>query len=846
MKKIFYFLVISFSIVTLGLVILVFLLDYSKVSNQILNSILANEKLFLSSDPVVKKFPFPKIYINDLSVENKFIIKKVKIYFSPLSLITLNPKVSHLLIQDASLIVDDSKFINKINWIKEFKELIPKGYDVQVENIYFISSNNNVLHKVNKLSTRFNNGRYEVKGIIDDNDSIESTIYFNDGQQETNFTLSSTYYSLEFSGLLKQQKIQEGRCKILIKNLANYINNYYYDLDFIFTKIKSNESVMLTFDINFTDELMLVKNLNISSDSMNAKGEFSFSRNNNISNIINLEFSKLSVDSLFAGMSFNNLVDSKQKTLIKFPSTNNSILITAKKVMLHKEELTDVSFIGSIENSIMTLKNFTGKINSGGFFQLYGEVKQNQYRSYFEGKAYLTHSNFNDLLSKLDLENLAVKEVQPICFKSDIKLTPIDYQLQNIKLQLADAKIQGRAYIKAIGDLPRITTQLILMEINLDKSDYPLISLLLKYIKSLNSEIKEQNYLTKFVPINTISYTGDFSLNFRSIILKDQDQPSKLNLVMNVIPGQVSIYNFFYANKEDSLIGNGTVFANTLKPKLDIVISEGEIHLDNKRYDELFQEAREIIEKLKYKKLEISLDAKLQKFLYKDTLIRDIIAKLASKTSFIDISEIRATINDAEFIAKGSILPSPLSTTLVYAYNSFYLPVFSFILGDNLQIPKGFASVRGTFTTNGNSLKDMRDNIYISSEFVAKDVEIVNLSVDGLIAKITQSNYQNSDLVQDIEIATSTGATIFRNIEGKFQFSKDILQFDDCKLNTKILSGDGKAVIKLAEKTFDFNSNLNINDTLDMESINNKFNQKLNLRIYGTYKVPIKVIQFLP
>ncbi|KJV56345.1 asmA family protein [Orientia chuto str. Dubai] len=844
MKKKLYFSAI-FLLLFICLILIIYLFNYNKLSKHVQQLVLSNKKLSFNTKLVAKKFPIPQISVDNLSVDNKnFLIKKVKIYFSPLSLLTFQPKVSHLVIEDANITIGRSRFDYMINLIDSIYEFLPGRYDIQMMNVNCINLHKNITHTVNALTASLVNDQYLIQGVLDDIHRVKGTLPC-DSQQEINLEFSSENYSLIFKGSLNEHQLPVGSCRLLIKDLSHFINSYYYDIDSILNKFNTNEQVELIFDTNIIDQMVSIKNLKINSASIEAVGSITHFNNPQTADIINITFSKLALNQLFFGRNSDNIVNFQgKKNIIKLSTDNSDITITAKNVLICEEKLTNISFISKVRDQIMNIHDFSGTISSGGSFKIAGKVKQNQYRSLFEGKIRLEHNNINNLLSLLNFKNIAVNEVQSLLFESNIRSTIIDHQLYDINMQIGSAKIQGSMYNKLVGsNLSRVFARLTLFDFDLNKSNYPLISSLLEYYQSLSTGIEKQDYVMKFVPLNTINYNACLNLNFKSITFQNQEKPSKLFILAYLFPGQINIDNFYYRNGKNNLIGKVSFHTKDIKPKINVTIDQGELYLNNENNsNQIFNNIKKLIDKLKYQKVVVNLNANLQKLLYNNKLIQDLAAKLAVQSQIIEVKDFNAHIDNSEFKAKGGILMSPLSTTLVYAYNSFHIPTFSFSLQNNATfLPQGLASMQGTITTNGENLTELINNLNVTAKFIAKDIEINNMSLDYLIDKVTHNNYIYDNLQQDINIATDHGKTIFQTVEGDFQFNKGVLQFSKYKLNTEQLNGEGTGVVMLDQKKLEFNSYFKINSTKDR---NNLSNQKLHLKFYGDYHKPVKTIQF--
>ncbi|QES96360.1 AsmA family protein [Orientia tsutsugamushi] len=839
-KKIYFF--TTALLLFIGSILSIYLFNYNRLSKQVEQFVLSNKKLSFNTNLELKNFPVPQVCVDNLSVDNKhFLIKKVKIYFSPLSLLIFQPVISHLVIEDANIMIDRRRFDYMINLIDSIYEILPGSYDIQMKNVNCINSNNNIIRTVNELSANLVNDHYQIQGVFDGIHKVKGVLPC-ENQQEINLDFSSVNYAFTFKGVLNKHQLPVGNCKLLVKDLSSFINSYYYDIDSILTKFNTNEHVEIIFDTEITDQMMSIKNLKINSDSIEAVGTLTFFNDTHTADVISIAFNKLIMNQLFSGNGSSNIAGFQSKKTISIPTTDSNIAITAKEVIIYDEKFTNISFVSEVRDQIMNISNFSGVINSGGNFQMVGTVKQNQYRSLFEGQVKLEHRNINDLLSLLNLKNIAVNEVQPMLFESNVRSTIIDHQLYDINMQIGKARVQGSMYNKSIGNnLSRIYTRLTLFDFNFNKSNYPLISSLLEYYQSLGTGIEEHNYLMKFVPLNTINYNACFFLNFKSVTFKGRETPNKLAVLVYLSPGQINIDNFYYGDEKNHLIGKASLYTKDIKPRIDIAIDKGELHL-NTDNSWLFDNMKKIINKLKYNKVVVNLNTNLQKFSYNDKLIQDFISKFSVQDSIVHVKDINCRIDNGEFQAKGSILMSPLAMTLVYAYNSFYIPTFSFILQDKESfLPKGFASMQGTITTNGENLADIMNNFNVTAKFVAKDIEITDISLDYLIDRVTQNNYVYDNLKKDINIAANHGKTIFQTVEGDFKLHKNAWQFSNYKLNTKQLNGEGTGLVRLDQSKLEFNSYLNINST---KNRNNLSNQKLYLKVNGSYDKPIKTIQF--
>lgn len=811
------------------------MIDY----NAAYKNFLTNLKLEFTPENISKiqihKFPIPYLQIESIKQDGKMELQDLEIKFSLLSLIKFKPEISSLKINTLKLHIlnDDFSIVNHDKLIADLINKDDTKISVNVSNLILLDRNNTanliikgfeILESSNFKGTFVDIG--EFTGSFTKN-ANKVNFQFNLGNEDYNFYLSESY---------KDSKLSQGSIKAQIKNLPNLIQHGSPEISSIFSKMNQKEIIEIKFDIIPSDSSLTFENLSMVSNSINSTGSVIINKASNIPNIINLNFSKIDTNSLLDPQRSSSIREYKTTNRFTFADKLLQTNISIDKVLLKdRESLNNVKILSTLELGKFFIKDFSGKIDSGGEFRLSGEISQNDFRSVFTGAINLQHSNLNNILTSFGYQKSKVERVTPFTLSSDLKITLIDMYLQNILLKTDNVKMTGNISSKFIGSTPRIQTSLEFSSIDLAKPDYPIISPVLAFAKSLTKDMKDNQYLSKFVPIRSLEYIGNFNITFNDLVYNDSTL-GKVNLLMNVSPGQVRINNLYINNGIDYLSTNISLQATGLKPTLDVVINDGSLHVDFLNPQSLLSARNALVNEFRVDKVLFKLDCSLSKIYQNNLEFSNIRFSTENDNILFKITNLEANVLSGNLKAEGSILLEPNTWNFVYALNSFSLEDLSNNLPRGLLNTVGVGSINGLFSTNGDSLEKILYNLYSKSSILLKNTKINNFSIDDFTKYVVSTDYNNEDFQTNLTNGLLTGQTAILNLETNAELSKGIVTLKDLNFKTESTSCAAAASINIYNFGINAASIFSFYPLDKISRVSNKNSEplKLGLKLAGT------------
>lgn len=492
----------------------------------------------------------------------------------------------------------------------------------------------------------------------------------------------------------------------------------------------------------------------------------------------------------------------------------------------------------------MAVKDFSAQIQSGGNFQLTGNVTQNSVRSIFEGRIYLQHKSLSKILDAIGYKQIDSTQPAPFTLQSNLKLTLIDVYLQNLLIKTGNTTVTGDITTSFIGSMPHIMANLEMSSLDLTRPGFPIISPMINFIKSLTTEMQSETYFTKYIPIRTIQYFGHFDVTINDMIIGDRHF-GKVDLVAAVAPGNIEITNFDLRKDDVYLNLSAKLLAGKIKPQLDIKIRDGAFVIDPVTPSTLLTLRNKLLNEFDFNKLELKLQAALSKLTQGKLILQNLKLELANNNTLFNISNLEAEMLGGKLKAAGSILLDPYTLSFAYALNSINLAQLSMLLPKGFLDNYGGLSINGQFTTNGDTLERLLYNLTNESAFIIQNAKIDNLSLDTLVEKVNAKAYTSDSLKDDLAIASSQGQTEIAKLHGNLQLNKGIAILKDILFNTKYISGAASLAVNIYNYGLTLNSILSfyINEEEKIKDEDKKILPvKLQLNAKGTIFNPIKTI----
>lgn len=864
-------LVLAFLIVALFSI--VFFVDYNLAfKNYLSNSTLKIDPTNVSKITVYK-FPIPYITIDNIKKENTLDLQNIELKFSLISLIKFKPKIKALKISKANINLAhvDCSVTNHDLFIANLITNDAFNVNMEIDSLYFLTQNNTIVTRINDFALYKSDNKlneHHFQGNIVNLGNFSGS-FDKDKDNVVNFKLDivNNYYNLKLSEHYKDAKLSYGKGELKIIDFSVFMTNYFSDFSGIFKKIKTDEIVEVKYDlIPLKDDLQL-KNLTINSDSISGKGKVDISKNDDVSSVITLDFSNIDIKSLvnpkdISQIDIKSLVNSNninqvqsgksfssKYSKIKFPSLIDSNLvninISIDKVILNNtESLNKVKFISNVEGNVFSIKDFSGLIESGGGFKVSGNVTDNSFRKVFDGNIYLKHGNLNQVLDIVGYQNASVETITPFILSSDLKFTLIDLYLYNLLLRTNKAKITGAISSKFIGSTPRIGVFLDFSSLDIGTTEYPIISPIIGFAKSLIEDMKTKEYLNKFIPIRTLLYLGNFDLTFNDLMFNSKPI-GQLTLSANLSQNNIKIDNLDINSGPHFLFTSWNLETNGIKPKLNIKISDGALNVNFLTPSSWLDLRNKLYNDFSLDKVLVKLDCNMSTLYQNDIKLDNLKFSLNNDSTLLNIANLDVGIFSGNLKGSGSILLEPHTVNFAYALNSIDLTNLSNALPKGLIEGGGNASINGMFTTTGDTLPKLLYNFYTRSTLIAKNLKVQRFGIDTFIEKIASKTYDLQNIKTDLKNSINKGTTDISTLNTNIEITKGILSLKDMTFQTKYISAAAAAGINIYDFSVNWVSIFSfypVGKMVTQNSKNSKDIVKIGLKATGSMFDPQKTV----
>ncbi len=835
--------VVSIAILTTLFYVLLMLPDYKQLYQNFYKSIKIDFHPQDLGHLQVKKFPWPVLKVDNLNEQEKVELKGLAIHFSFLSILKLKPEVKTVNIQNAKIYLPESVF-NLANHEQLIGELIQRNVidvDVNIDELTIINSTNKHKIVIKNFSLDPDEANSTFAGELLNIGKFAGSFKIETNKVDFKFNLSNPHYILDLNETYQNFVLSGGKAQLKLQNMAHFVNDNLPELSSMWDSNLSFEPVDITFDISMQDESITLSDLKFDSNWLKGSGSLLLNKNSNEPLKLDLRLSQIDLSS---SKKNNNNNFNKFKSSNYFSSFMRGIIaeIVVDQVLLaNGKKINDVKFISGTSKDSILVKNFSGKIASGGYFAIDGEITHNNFRSLFNGKLNLQHQDINILLQTMGIDSFN-KTPSPFSLMTDLKCSLIDLYFSNMILKTNDAQLTGIVSAKLIGSTPRFSGFLNFSGLDLDKFNYPVISPLYAYAKSLFQNMKSKDYINKFIPIRTLSYLGNFDITFNDLNI-DKFKFDNINLLLAIKDDQIALNNLYLNNGVDYVNLDANLNVKNIKPKLDIKINNAVLPIESISPSTLLALRNNILDNYSLDKINLSWDFNIAKIYNKDFAIEKIKFTGENDNILLLISNFNANFLGGEFKGQGSILLDPYTINFAYALNSLDLSKLSSALPKNMLNVDGAASFNGMFTTNGDSLEKQLYNLYSKSNLVVKDLKLKNISIDNFIENINTVNYDFKQLPNDMKTALLTGETQISSLKGDLELASGITTIKDAKFQTNYSSGIAAGSFNIYDFNINFLSSLTFY-TIEKSLGRNYENRniaKMGIKFTGSIFQPKKV-----
>lgn len=813
MKRAFLYLFVIASLLVTIFLAGVFSIDDRKL----LEGFLKDAKITqTASDKVhykVKRFPEICLIIDHIRQDNKIELQNTVIKFSPLSVLKFDYKVSEIMIDQARLYLSNDN-VNLLEHDEFIGELIGQdriNISAKIAKLIFVESDNDIPFTIDNFIINGGNDRLSdavlnFSGKTGETGSIQGVLSKNGELARLDLTISNNDYKLQLEEEYQQAVLKKGKLAVITSDFAENLAQTGLEFTNLFEKFNGNEEVEVNLDIEKTDKALNLKNIVISSPSIEGKGDIELGKNKNDPDIIKLDFSRIDLDKFARS---KNLVANSNKGSAAISSFNMLRKPIIANISASQVKLSNTNVIGNLvfsaqtKNGALIIDNFSGMLNKDGQFKVTGHVSQNAFRTIFQGQIALAHNDLNDLVEIVGNKTLRSENKIPYSLVADAKLSPVDISLQNLHLKTEETDITGGVLVKFIGNSPRTNAHLKFTRINLDKKNFPVFRHMYDSAMDLASGSKKDNYLNKFIPLRKISSTCSYDIVFDQLILNNTVYKN-FSFNLGLSPGRITLDNLSLDDDRNSLEASLDLIASEVKPVLGIVIHSGNVKTDFISPSRLLALRKNVLENVALDKIALNMNFVLNKVDNQGFTLGRVIFKAKNTNNLLEINNFEADVLGGRISCSGSILLEPLTANFVYALNSARMSEIANALPTGILNNAGFLGINGMFSTNGNTSEELLYNLYTKSGILAKDILIRKFGIDNLVETVNKMPYDVKNLQDDVKKALLTGETEIGELKASVELSKGIFNLPQIDFKTKYTSGTASANFNL----YNFNLNL--------------------------------------
>ncbi len=810
MKKLFISLLVIIAVASSLVIASVAITDYEKVYQEFVKSTRADINSIKASNFKINKFPTPYLVIDEIDQEGKVKLINVEIHFSFLSLLQFSPKITSLTIGEAKLYLshDDVNFLSHDEFISELINKDALAVEAKIGKLTFIESDNDIPLEIEDFVFVSGSERTSFSGKIDDLGSLEGDFIKSGEDIKFSLFLEDKFHSLNVTENYKNAVIQDGKVEIKTTNLSSRIAKLIPDINELTDGISSSEEVEITFDIVPAQNFVGIKNLSISSDSLEGSGEMNLSKDTKSQSDIKISFSKIDLVSWRKAKSVESSdSDIKYGVNSRFDFNKNRLKaqISLKHVKLDEDNtISDVSAKLAIEGGKLYIQDLSGDLDKDGKFKITGIVTQNSFRSLFNGKVYLTHKDLNDMAEFFGGKEIRTTNQIPFALSSDVKLSSVDISLQNLLIKTNSTDVMGNLSTKFIGKSMHTNANIRFTSIDADKGDFPAISQALSYAASLAEGMREENYLSKFIPIRKIDSIGNYDITFDRLNTGGK-QYENVNFSLGVSPGKVSLEQLYIQDGDDWVDTSITLIAQGIRPMITVLIHNGSVGVNFLSANGMLNLRRKLLEEYDLSKIDVLMNFAMKRIYEGDFELGRIRFRAQNNKNLFDIPKFDADLLGGRMQSSGSILLEPYTLNFVYALNSARVKQIAKLLPPGTINGGGALSASGMWSTNGEKTDEQLYNLYTKSNVITKDITVSNFSIDDLIQLLGVPNYNLANFSSDVKNSLLTGKTNISDLKTSVELSKGIFKMPTIAFKTKYSAGSASATFDLYKFNLDAN-----------------------------------------
>ena len=740
-----------------GILVIIYLSSVTLINEDIIKEQIEGDISYKSLS--FKKFPYPKVYLHEVELGN-IKIPKVNIKFPFLSLMSFSHKIKNIELQNPKFLLK-----NEIASLQDFHMILENIWlrkkdisNLDLTNIEIFWKNNQIIQipslnlSCAKMKCSISAPGFTLSITQDEGDLISMSAFYLLSNHQMNF---SEKYDTK---------------------TRNFIGNFQIDgidkQDKIQAEIVGNREVTHFKNISANYDLFLKGNL----DYAIFGGKTSILK-------ANIDYLNMTSEQLY-----------KLISNVKFYNEGLNLDIQASSGKILDQELVNIKLIANSTSDAINITHLSGNFESDSKFNFIGKFTKD-----LEGRLDLNHSDLNKILRKIGVKNLVLhdQKAQQLQFASDIHISDNNYNYSNINAKINDQLIiNGQFGARFISDTPRIISCLQIDGLDFNDKNYPIINNLLFYLTSIASDMKSDDYVSKFDLIKNLRYKIHQDLYFTNSRL-GAHKIDKIHTDVRIKDAHVEVKKLDITSEDLNFSAEGELQSWGIKPIFFANIHGTRIQNLGYYYDSLVSYFSKNID---FKKMQFNLSIAMDQFISNDKInVQNLRAEFKSDDSGgVKISNLIFDIFGGRVTSTSYLTLGDLSLEGVFGYNNFLFEPIIAYLSKKSSLITGVASANGKFKFNLENYTKFISEMELSGNYIAKFINIQNFGIDDYIEQITKKSYDAKlRLEYDTYYATLKGQTQIPLLSGSLEVANGLVNFKDMVFTTKYSSGNVRGSLKL-------------------------------------------------
>ncbi len=641
---------------------------------------------------------------------------------------------------------------------------------------------------------------------------------------EISWQLSTPYADFAFAGKMAGNDANTTTVMGKLTASTSDINNTFYTLFGAGSQRnrEGGQPLKATADALFTGKEITLDNVLIDSPVMQGSGRIKtfFDATPIVDIILNID--TLNIDALqhhaAQGKNHKQSTPSRIKySGLTLPNNINALLyMTLKRVTYHGKDIENIVVNSDLFNGGIEIYPSVAQLPDNTKIEVAGSITSNGIRPAFDGTLVMSGAKFGDMVDWLGVNHydLPLEKFLKFTLKTQVSMTPKEVRLSEMDAVVDQYNISGLLNVRHGSGIPEINTNIMLNTLNLD--DTFIVSKAAEWLQpfyeqSMAESGGEFQWLRKF-PVRIGGEVTVADLQYNKRLFRNP------LFIFHVVPGSVKWDKIAINSDMASFNGEAMLDIRALRPKIHLNLKGDKLDMaifsppvEEKQLDtngEVDAKASISPKNMprpavggqatwspkefhfwRFDKFDGDMQAVLEHFIYQNIPIKKLETTVKLGDGVLSVEALKGKVFDGMLLAKGGMGFAPPSMSFSFALANGKLEEFLTAL-TAINSFSGYFSVSGSLTMQGSSPAMWVAGLESGISLAVRDMKMQHFNLHNIVETADKSSIATkADFDAMLKAATTSGETLFRNVDGKISVAKGIMQLSNMQLRSDRTSG---------------------------------------------------------